>query len=99
MASNFTLLVNTILVSPRRWGKTSLVNRVTEQLLETEQELKICQIDLFNIRTQEEFYLELAAEILKTTSSKWEEPAQNAKEFLSRLLPRISFSPDAQSEI
>lgn len=99
LASNFKSLVNTILVSPRRWGKTSLVNRVTKQLLETEQDLRICQIDLFNIRTQEEFYLVLASEILKTTSSKWEELAQNAKDFLSRLLPRISFSPDAQSEI
>ena len=99
LASNFRSLVNTIIVSPRRWGKTSLVNRVAEQLLETESDLKICQIDLFNIRTQEEFYLTLASEILKSTSSKWEELAQNAKEFLSRLLPRISFSPDAQSEI
>lgn len=99
LASNFRSLVNTIIVSPRRWGKTSLVNRVTEQLLETEPDLKICQIDLFNIRTQEEFYLALASEILKSTSSRWEEFAQNAKEFLSRLLPRISFSPDAQSEI
>jgi len=99
LASNFRNLVNTIIISPRRWGKTSLVNRVSEILNQTEPDLRICHIDLFNVRTEEDFYITLATEILKATSSKWEELAQNAKEFLSKLLPRITFSPEAQSEI
>jgi uncharacterized protein len=80
-------------------GKTSLVNRVSEILGSQEPDLKICHIDLFNVRTEQDFYIALAGEILKATSTKWEEQLQNAKYFLSRLLPRISFSPDAQSEI
>jgi hypothetical protein len=36
---------------------------------------------------------------LQATSSKWEELAENAKQFLSHLLPKISFSPDSLSEI
>ncbi len=99
LASNFRNLVNTIIISPRRWGKTSLVNRVSELLGKEEPNMKICHIDLFNVRTEEDFYITLATEILKATSSKWEELAQNAKDFLGRLLPRISFSPDDQSEI
>ncbi len=99
LASNFRNLVNTIIISPRRWGKTSLVNMVSELLDKEEPNIKICHIDLFNVRTEEDFYITLATEILKATSSKWEELAQNAKEFLARLLPRISFSPDSQSEI
>lgn len=99
LASNFSRLVNTIIISPRRWGKTSLVNRVSEILGSQELDLKICHIDLFNVRTEQDFYITLAGEILKATSTKWEERAQNAKDFLSRLLPRISFSPDNQSEI
>jgi len=99
LASNFRRLVNTIIISPRRWGKTSLVNRVSEMLGSQEPDLKICHIDLFNVRTEQDFYIALAGDILKATSTKWEERAQNAKDFLSRLLPRISFSPDAQSEI
>jgi len=90
--------VNTIIISPRRWGKTSLVNKVSEQLAE-EPNLKLCHIDLFNVRTEEDFYITLATEVLKATSSKWEEMADNARTFLSHLLPRITFSPDAQSEI
>ncbi|MEI6139195.1 MAG: ATP-binding protein [Mariniphaga sp.] len=99
LASNFRSLINTILISPRRWGKTSLVNQVSEMLVRQEPEIKICHIDLFNVRTEEEFYIELATQILKSTSSKWEELTQNAKEFLSKLLPKIAFSPVDQSEI
>jgi AAA+ ATPase superfamily predicted ATPase len=99
LTSNFRRLVNTIIISPRRWGKTSLVNRVSEILGSQDPDLKICHIDLFNVRTEQDFYITLASEILKATSTRWEERMQNAKDFLSRLLPRISFSPDAQSEI
>ena len=99
LASNFRSLINSIIISPRRWGKTSLVNQVSEMLINQEPDIKICHIDLFNVRTEEDFYIELATKILKATSSKWEELAQNAKEFLSRLLPRITFSPDDQSEL
>jgi AAA+ ATPase superfamily predicted ATPase len=99
LASNFRSLINSIIISPRRWGKTSLVNLVSEILINQEPDIKICHIDLFNVRTEEDFYIELASKILKATSLKWEELAQNAKEFLSRLLPRITFSPDDQSEL
>jgi len=99
LASNFSALVNTIILSPRRWGKTSLVNKVSELLVHKEPDMKICHIDLFNVRTEEGFYIALATEIIKATSTKWEERAQNAKEFLAQLMPRISFSPDDKSEI
>jgi hypothetical protein len=99
LKSNFRMLVNTIIISPRRWGKTSLVNRVSETLEKEEPGLKICHIDLFNVRDESDFYLALAKEVLKVTSSKWEEMAQNASKFLSRLIPRITLSPDQQNEI
>lgn len=99
LKTNFRSLVNTIIISPRRWGKSSLVNRVTQELSEEPSNLRICVIDLFNVRTEEEFYHVLAREVLRATSSKWEEAVKNAGTFLSRLMPRITFSPDAQSEI
>jgi hypothetical protein len=99
LKTNFRSLVNTIIISPRRWGKSSLVNRVIQELSEESSNLRICTIDLFNVRTEEEFYHLLAREILRATSSKWEEAVKNAGTFLSRLMPRITFSPDAQSEI
>jgi len=56
-------------------------------------------IDVFRVRSEAEFYEQLAKGVLKSTSSRWEEMAESAKSFLSHLLPKISFSPDSQAEI
>jgi uncharacterized protein len=72
LASNFSSMVNTVLLSPRRWGKASLINKVSESLGKDNPELKICHIDLFNVRTEEDFYASLSTEILRSTSAKWE---------------------------
>jgi hypothetical protein len=51
------------------------------------------------VRNETEFYEYFAKGVLKGTSSRWEEMADNAKKFLSHLLPKITFSPDSQAEI
>ncbi|KAA6302624.1 MAG: hypothetical protein EZS26_001131 [Candidatus Ordinivivax streblomastigis] len=96
---NFTSLVNTIVISPRRWGKTSLVKNVAQKITAENKDIKICMLDIFNVKTEMDFYMALAQAVLQATSSKWEELAENAKQFLSHLLPKISFSPDSLSEI
>lgn len=100
LKENFLALNNTIIISPRRWGKSSLVSFVANSLQKEDTTIKICKIDLFNIRNEEDFYTVLAQNILQTTSSsKIEELVTNTKKFLSHLLPKISFSADGQSEI
>jgi len=99
LQQNFTSLVNTILISPRRWGKTSLVNHVARELMKDNKKIKVVLMDIFNIRNENEFYVQLAQCVLKATSNKWEEFTENAKQFLSHLLPKISFSSDSQAEI
>lgn len=99
LLQNFRGLVNTTIISPRRWGKSSLVARVAELIQKQEKSLKICMIDLFNVRTEEEFYTLLANSILKAVSTKWEEIVADAKHFLGRLVPRISFSTGQDAEV
>ena len=99
LLQNFRSLTNTIIISPRRWGKSSLVIHAAKQLLMSEENVKLCMIDLFNVREEEEFYTLLAKEVLTSVSSKWEEIAGNAKNFLARLIPRISFTADVESEL
>jgi len=96
---NFKSLVNTTIISPRRWGKTSLVENVAEKIRTENKDIKVCVIDIFNIRNESDFYEHFAKGILKGTSSRWEEMAENAKTFLSHLLPKITFSPDSHAEI
>jgi AAA+ ATPase superfamily predicted ATPase len=96
---NFKSLINTTIISPRRWGKTSLVKNVAEKIRTENKKIKVCMLDIFSVRSEMEFYEHFAKEILKGTSSRWEEMAENAKKFLSHLLPKITFSPDSQAEI
>lgn len=96
---NFKSLINTTIISPRRWGKTSLVENVAEKIRAENNQIKICMLDIFNVRNEAEFYEHFARGVLKGTSSRWEEMVENAKKFLSHLLPKITFSPDSQTEI
>ena len=49
LLQNFRSLTNTIIISPRRWGKSSLVTHAAKQLLASEGDVKLCMIDLFNV--------------------------------------------------
>lgn len=98
LVTNFTSLINTIIISPRRWGKSSLVARAAETAVRQESKLKICKIDLFSVRNEEQFYELLAMAILKSTTSKWEEGVDFARRFFSRLVPKIVLSADINNE-
>jgi len=47
---NFKSLINTTIISPRRWGKTSLVKNVVEKIKNEEKKIKVCMLDIFNVR-------------------------------------------------
>lgn len=90
---NFRHGVNTVLISPRRWGKTSLVQKVC-RLAQSEQ-LKVVYLDIFSCRSDKDFYDAFASAILKQTSSKLDEWVENAKQFLSRITPKITIGTDS----
>lgn len=93
---NFAHGVNTVLISPRRWGKTSLVKKVAQ--LSQDNKRKVVYIDIFSCRTENEFYRLFATSILKQTSSKWEEWIENTKQFLSHINPKISIGADSMND-
>lgn len=99
LVQNFTSLINTIIISPRRWGKSSLVNKAAKLAMEQDSKLRICHIDLFNVRNEEHFYSLLAQRLITASSSKWEEAVENAKSFFSHLVPKISIGSDPTNEI
>ena len=52
---NLTQGINTMLISPRRWGKSSLVERLILDLKTKNPEIKIVSLDLFSVSSEEEF--------------------------------------------
>ena len=95
---NFENGINTIVISPRRWGKTSLVNKVAAQMADNRQ-LRVVRMDAFSVRTAEDFYRMFATEIIRQTSSRMEEWMENAKRFLTSLVPVVSMSADPMNPV
>lgn len=89
LVNNFKGLINTIIISPRRWGKTSLVNKALREI-EADKKYISVNIDTFNCKTETEFYNMFASAILKATTSKVEEFVSSAKKYLGNFFPKIS---------
>lgn len=93
--------INLVLISPRRWGKSSLMFKVARELEKKNKKVKFCFIDLFSTRNEEEFYNYFATEVLKTSYSKWEERIEKAKFFFKQIIPQFSFgvNPNEQFSV
>ncbi|ATV26237.1 AAA family ATPase [Prevotella intermedia] len=96
LLDNFRGGINVILMSPRRLGKTSLVKHVCNKL--DEEDIITIYLDIFGCKSEYDFYNKLAAEVLKQTASKHELWLEEAKEFIYRLTPKISFSPEPNAD-
>ncbi|MBE6248968.1 MAG: ATP-binding protein [Prevotella sp.] len=97
LKANFENGINSILISPRRYGKTSLVNYVCRSLSETD--IIIVRLDIFGCKTEYEFYNMLAAAVLKQTATKVQQWMEEARDFLARLTPKIGIPLDPTQEV
>ena len=71
LKANFNYGINTILISPRRMGKTSLVDKVCS--LVKSDDIKIAHIDAFGCRSEIDFINAFATAVVRATSTKWED--------------------------
>ena len=94
---NFENGINVILISPRRMGKSSIVKKVKSEI--TNPEIKLVYMDIYDCRSEYDFYNRFATVLMKETASKSEHIIENIKRFLVRLTPKISFSPEPMSDI
>lgn len=93
---NFENGMNSILISPRRIGKTSLVKKV-KSLTEGKERIVVF-MDIYKCRTEYDFYEKFASSIIQATSTKMDQMLQMAKEFIMSITPKISYSPDPGTE-
>jgi len=99
LSACFKALTNTIILSPRRWGKSSLVQRVAADVQQEDPRIRVCLIDLFNVRSEADFYAHLAKGVMTATMSRWDEWVETAGKFLSHLRPKVVISPDPTQTI
>ena len=94
---NFLNRTHTILISPRRWGKSSLVKTAAEKFISTHQNYRLCYIDLFEIRSEKDFYEKYSKVVLGAVYTRMDEWIEGIKKFLSKITPKIRL--DLQQEI
>lgn len=75
--------INVILVSPRRIGKSSIVRKVTKEI--TSPKIRTVYMDIYDCRSEYDFYNRFASELLKQTANKTGQVIENIKKFMVRL--------------
>lgn len=88
--------INVILISPRRMGKTSLIKKVISEM--DSSEIKVVYMDIYDCRSEYDFYNRFAETMMKSTGNQLEQVMENIKRFLVRVSPKLSFSPEPNSE-
>jgi len=87
---------NLILYAPRRFGKTSLVNKVKKEL--QKQGYPCIYIDFFRIFSREKFIENYAAQIFQNYSS-WEKMIQKVSTILKSVRPVVTFNMQGIPEL
>lgn len=96
LEADFTSGINVILMSPRRIGKTSLVKHVLANM--NREDILVVYMDIFGCKTDYEVYNKFAEAVLSQTANNKKHWLEEAKNFIYRLTPKISYSPDPTQE-
>jgi hypothetical protein len=87
--NNLTQGIHTTIISPRRWGKSSLVEKVLIEIGKKEKRSPTVLLDMFSTASEEEFLELFAREVIKASSSKWQDWVNAGKTFFKFLNPKM----------
>jgi hypothetical protein len=100
LMGNFLSLTNTAIISPRRWGKSSLVAKAIKATQVEQKDILFVRMNVFKCDNPQEFYSLFAKKILEDISSSSEALLANAKEFIARMFPKLTIGdPLSQYEL
>jgi len=100
LMGNFLSLTNTAIISPRRWGKSSLVAKAIKASQVEQKDILFVRMNVFKCDNPQEFYSLFAKKIMEDISSSSEALLANAKEFIARLFPKLTIGdPLSQYEL
>lgn len=91
--------INVMLISPRRWGKSSLVKAAMEELKEEDPSVRVCYVDAFTISSEEEFYNKYASAIIQGVSTSIEKRWSDFVKFIQGIVPSITLTSDPLNSV
>ncbi|MCB0737386.1 MAG: ATP-binding protein [Bacteroidetes bacterium] len=95
----FSNNINCILVSPRRWGKSSLVRECAKVLKNKEKKLQFCFLDMFSVNSEQEFYQEFATQLIKANTNKVQDVLSQTGTYFKKIVPKISLGLSPESSV
>jgi len=98
LTGNLRAGINTTIISPRRWGKSSLVEKTMSSISKSDRELKVAMIDLFTVSSTEQFLEKFAREIIRASSSRWQDWIKSAGTFFKMIVPKIHVGTDPHQD-
>ena len=84
---------NTVLISPRRIGKTGLIKNVFHKLKEIEKDAICIYVDIFSTKNQQEFVQVLGSAITQDVLSRGQRAMKNLLEFFGSWRPVFGQDP------
>ncbi len=86
--------ISVMLISPRRWGKSSLVRQTMSELQTEDKNVRVCYIDAFSVSSVSEFLNTFASAVIEGTSSTLEKRMEDIKRFINVITPSITIKDD-----
>lgn len=87
--------INVMLISPRRWGKSSLVKAAMEELKEEDGQVRVCYLDASKVISEDEFYNKFAMAVIESASSTLEKKWTDFKQYIQALIPGVKLKASA----
>ena len=86
--------ISVMLISPRRWGKSSLVRQTMKELQSEDKSVRVCYIDAFSVTSVTEFLNTFASAVIEGTSSTLEKRMEDIKRFINVVTPSVTIKDD-----
>ena len=84
---------NTVLISPRRIGKTGLIKNAFHHIMQTDKDARCIYIDIFATKNQHDFVELLTSAIAQEVMSKEKQAMKRLLEFFGSWRPVFSTDP------
>lgn len=92
--TNLVRGIHTMLMSPRRYGKSSLVNKVIGEIRDEYEDIKVVRISADEFNNLEEMYSQLIKKVMTEVETKVQKFINVSKRLLKGIVPKISIPVD-----
>lgn len=88
-----------MLISPRRWGKSSLVKFAMKELMQEDKHVRVCFVDAFRVHSEAEFFNAYVSAVVSALESNLQKGVELLKKYIQTLTPSITLKSDPLNAI